>query len=96
VDLVKWIKSISTCPDRGQFPQLEGSGPRHSAYKKARETKFTADEAKPKNKGPDPLGCHSGGMHNYRSRSRFVPLRRRRLQFAYNCKPHGMRLLSPM
>jgi hypothetical protein len=44
MDLVKGTKSTSPCPDRGQFSQLEGSGPRRSAYKRARAPKFVDDE----------------------------------------------------
>jgi hypothetical protein len=43
VDLVKETKSTSPYPDRGQFPQLKGRGPYCSAYKRAREPKFTAE-----------------------------------------------------
>jgi hypothetical protein len=56
VNLVKGIKSTSSCSDRGQFPQLDGSGSRHNTY-----TRGHADQSSlskrwtPKIRGSDPL-----------------------------------------
>jgi hypothetical protein len=66
MDLIKGSKSTSPCPDRGQFPQLEGSGPRYSAYKRGHANQSPLPEKSTKNRGSNPLRRGSGGMHHFR------------------------------
>jgi hypothetical protein len=91
VNLVKWIKSTSPCPDRGQFPQLDDSGPRRSAYKRGHVNQSSVPtDRNPKPEGPIPLGAAAAGCTNAILVIALLPIRRCRLWFTCYCRSYGM------